>query len=97
MTVRVVEKTMGIGHEDFLRLLPMALAGLTYRVEAGPRILATAPQGRVTIDLGPEGTRAIANLSLPATKVTLTFEEMDEPAQAALLTRFDRAYQRGGG
>ena len=59
------------------------------------RILSAS--GTWNIELGPEGTRKIALLSLPLTKVKLVFENYSEIDLKKSLERFDRAFQRAGG
>ncbi|MGB0748900.1 MAG: hypothetical protein ACPGO3_09155 [Magnetospiraceae bacterium] len=93
----VINKQMGINHADFLRLLPRALAGRSYQVVDGPIVTVDLDPGSLTINVGPEGKRQIALIVLPTTAVTLTFESVDEDVRTAMLERFDRAYQRGGG
>ncbi len=93
----VIKKDMGITHAEFLRLLPRALDGNGFNV-AGTTITFNDHSGRaLTIQLGPEGERRIALMRIATTPVSLHFQGYDEAALALFMTRFDRAYQRGGG
>lgn len=93
---RVVIKNMAISHADFFRLLPGALSGLDFTVN-GTTVVAEDGPRRLEITLLPEGRRRIALLELPVTEVRLTLTGYAPADADAILLRFDRAYQRGGG
>lgn len=93
---RVIHKTMAISHADFFRLLPGALSGVAFQVH-GTTVVAEDGPRRLEITLSPEGRRRIALLELPVTDVHLTLTGYAPADADALLTRFDRSYQRGGG
>ncbi|MFQ5763841.1 MAG: MoaD/ThiS family protein [Rhodospirillales bacterium] len=92
----VIEKEMALTHADFFRTLPRALGTAKFRKSATGAVLADGKK-RLAILLGPEGKRRIAGLTIPATRVTLTFEGYAETEADAALRRFDRSFQKGGG
>lgn len=96
MAAVVVEKEMALTHADFFRSLPNALDGETCAID-GTTIRIESAAGTWTIELGPEGERRIALLSVPATPIKLVFEGYGEAARQTALARFERAFQRGGG
>ena len=87
---------MSVTHADFFRSLPNALQGEECSVE-GSSVFIQSSAGTWTIELGPEGKRNIALLSLPRTQVKLKFENYSEIDRQNALERFDRAFQRAGG
>ena len=90
----VVEKEMGIGHQEFLRTLRRALPGKALAVERG---VITLDEGarRLEITLSPETSRRIAGLTLPVTRVRFSYTGYEAPERH--LGRLERAFQRGGG
>ena len=95
-TKTVITKEMAITHAEFFRLLPNALDALPFK-KTGNRVVVEEKGRRLDIGLGPERTRQIAGLKVPATDVTLSFTGYDKTAIAAALRLFERAYQKGGG
>ncbi len=95
-TKTVITKEMAVTHADFFRLLPIALDGHPFK-KSGNRVVVEDQGRRLEIGLGPERSRQIAGLKLPATDVTLSFTGYDRTAVAAALRLFERAYQKGGG
>ncbi len=89
-------REMGLAHADFWRLLPQAVGDCPWRAD-GTRVGIEVDGGRVEIELGPEGERRIAGLTLPSTTVRFRWEGVARPAFDAFLERFDRYYRRGGG
>tara|TARA_Y100001960_G_C14736193_1_gene860428 strand:- start:1154 stop:1450 length:297 start_codon:yes stop_codon:yes gene_type:complete len=92
----VIEKEMAVTHKDFFRSLPNALQEEECNVD-GYSVRISGANGIWNIELGPEGTRKIAHLSLPRTKVKLIFNNYSEMDLKKVLERFDRAFQRAGG
>ncbi len=92
----VIRKEMAVTHADFFRSIPNAIDQETQTV-SGTTMRLESEAGTWTIELGPEGKRQIALLAVPATMVTLTFEEYTDAERENALERFDRAFQRGGG
>lgn len=96
-TKTVITKEMAVTHAEFFRLLPDALDALLPFKRTGNRVVVEDKGRRLDIGLGPERTRQIAGLKLPATDVTLSFAGYDKTGIAAALRLFERAYQKGGG
>ena len=92
----VIEKEMAVTHAEFFRSLPNALRGEECLID-GVSVRLSSASGTWTIELGFEGTRRIALLSLPRTQVKLIFEDYSETDRQNALERFDRAFQRAGG
>ena len=92
----VIEKEMAVTHADFFRSLPNVLKGEQCLIERDI-VRISSVSGTGTIELGPEGSREIALLSLPRTQVKLIFEDYTERDRELALERFDRAFQRAGG
>jgi hypothetical protein len=83
-----------------LREFQSNLAPLLGSPLAADRTVAMIPEGAgsVTINFQPRpGLRLSGLLTMPLALITLTFENMPPPDQAAFLKRFDLAFQRGGG
>jgi len=95
-TKTVITKEMAITHAEFFRLLPTALDGHPFK-KSGNRVVVEDQGRRLEIGLGPERSRQIAGLKLPATDVTLSFAGYDKTEIAAVLRLFERAYHKGGG
>ena len=91
-----IDKEMGISHAEFFRILPAALPGFHLTLKDGI-VDANDGERRVEISLAPEGRRRIALLELPVTRVRLVLRGYGNEEAGAVVTRFDRAFQRGGG
>lgn len=89
-------RDMGITHSDFFRTLPAALARTPYTVQ-GRDVIVNDDTRRLVISLSPEGRRRIAALSLPTTQVHFTFSGYSPQDVEQFMSRFNRAFQRGGG
>lgn len=87
---------MGITHAEFWRLLPRALDSDAF-VRSGTRASFDVDGGKFEVSLDAESIRQIALMKIATTPVTLTFTNITDEKREALLLRFDRAYQRGGG
>lgn len=92
-----INKQMGITRAEFLRLLPRALDSDAFDVSGAHICYRTADDKSLGIELGSESVRQIALMQMPTMPVTLTFSGFSDTEREALLRRFDRAYQRGGG
>jgi hypothetical protein len=89
---------MGLGHEEFFRLLPSAVEGRRYTVEGARVIIEDGPGRRVIIRLKPESRRRLGpSLALPVTPVEIAFEGFGAADALVFLERFQRHYQKGGG
>jgi hypothetical protein len=92
----VHEREMTITHREFLRLLPKALAGRTYK-RSGNQIDVIDGNASVRINLSNETIRKIASLALPLTNVKIELNGFEEDDSLKFMARFDLAYQKGGG
>jgi len=91
-----IAKDMAITIPDFFRLLPRALDGEPHAVTGHIVQLGDTERG-VTITIEPAEPRRIALIVVERCMVTLAFTGYGDEERAAFLTKFDRAYQRGGG
>ncbi len=89
-------RDMGITHSEFFRTLPAALAALPYTVQ-GHDVVINDDTRRLVITLSPESRRRLGALSLPTTQVHFTFSGYSPQDIDQFMSRFDRAFQRGGG
>ena len=89
-------REMGITHAEFFRSLVPAVAPATFTV-SGRSISVIGAPGKVEITLSEERERRIALLRLPVVDVEIELSGFDPDALDRFLTRFDRAFQRGGG
>lgn len=92
----VVEKDMALTHADFFRVIARALGAEDLERTAAGVVLAAAGR-RLEITLGPERTRGIAMMEIPACAVRLEFSGYSESERTAALDLFDRKFQKGGG
>ncbi len=92
----VVEKDMALTHADFFRVIAGALGTGDFEKTGAGVVLADRDR-RLEITLGPERTRRIAMMEIPACAVTLVFSGYGEEERSAALGRFDRTFQKGGG
>ena len=90
-------RDMGLTHADFWRYLPAAVGEHRWKRISDTAVKVYIGEGRLLIDLGPEGERRIANIRLPRTIITFLFHEVSAQEQAEFLTYFDLRFQRGGG
>ena len=63
----------------------------------GNQLDITTSAGVVRITLARESVRKLATLEFPVTEITIEFTGFSVGDRAAFLSRFDLAYQRGGG
>ena len=92
----VYEREMTITHKEFLRLLPKALAGLSY--EKNGNLIEIIDQNRlIKINLSEESLRKIASLELPVTNVRIELNNFQTEDSDSFISRFSLAYQKGGG
>lgn len=92
-----VHKEMGYERAEFFRLLPLAVGGRPWQSRTGNTLEVALDTGRVIIELGTQGRRRIALLSLPILPVSLTFDNVTPAQRDQFLTRFDNSFRRGGG
>ena len=91
-----IERDMAITPADFFRLLPRALDGQAYATTADAVTVGDERRG-VTIAIRPLEPRRIALLVIERCEVAFAFTGYTPVERDAFLTRFDRAYHRGGG
>jgi hypothetical protein len=91
-----IEKEMGIGHQDFFRILPRALGSTDFEREGNTVFLKRDDQ-QLTIMLSKESQRRIAAMVIPVTNVTLTFSGYASKDLQMALDRFDQYFRKGGG
>ena len=89
-------REMSITHREFFRLLPRAVGDAAVSREDS-RVEIKTSAGVVSITLAPETIRKLAILEFPVTRITIVFNGFSASDQAAFLSRFDLAYQKGGG
>ena len=93
---RGLTREMSITHKDFFRLLPQAVNGAPVTRMDNQAHIATAA-GLVKITLAPERVRKLGLMEFPVTPVNIEFDGFNPAEQAVFLSRFDLAYQKGGG
>ena len=93
---RGLTREMSITHKDFFRLLPRAVNGAPVACDGNQAHIATEA-GRVKITLAPERVRKLGLMEFPVTPVSIEFDGFNPADQTAFLSRFDLAYQKGGG
>ena len=90
---------MGFSREEFVRVLPKALAG--YRIESGGgnRWCISDPDRnlRAELSIEPGESRRIGALNLPVLRVELEFTVGTEARRQEFLRRFERGFHKGGG
>jgi hypothetical protein len=89
-------REMGIGHAEFLRTLPRAVAGLPYTVEDDTVILDDGGR-RLRISLSPRGERVVGSVRLPTSVVSFKFSGYTRGEVERFMNRFDLYFHRGGG
>ncbi len=91
-----VEYLMSLDEPEFLRLLPIALAGRGYRL--GPGSVETGEgRERITIRHADAPPLQVASLRLPRLRVTFEFQDCSRAHAAQFLEGFLTHYRRGGG
>ncbi len=91
-----VEKEMALTHADFFRIIAGALGTGDFEKKPDGVILEDGDK-RLEVTLGPERSRRIAKMEIPACNVTLAFSGYGEEERAAALKLFERMFQKGGG
>ncbi len=87
---------MTITREDFFRILPKALSEFQFEVN-GNKVLCHIDNGRVEIDLTMGENRKIGALELPVMHVKFILNNISDEMRAKFFSKFDFAYQKGGG
>ncbi|HWQ10161.1 MAG TPA: hypothetical protein VN436_13665 [Holophaga sp.] len=87
---------MSVSREEFLRLLPAALGGESFE-EAGNRFLHQEPERHWSLTLSPLPDLDLGSLHLARHAVVWRFAGYSLTEIDALVGRFERHFQRGGG
>ena len=91
------EKDMALSKGEFLRSIKIAMDGVDYTVDGNTVTTGTNDKG-IKILLEPLPARILSALiKLERWRVNISISGYDEEAEAEFMTRFDRAFQRGGG
>ncbi len=91
------EREMSISHQDFFRLLPIALKNIDYEMTDNKQIHMQYAGGKIEIIPGVEHKRKIASLELPVLYIVFTFADISSGDISQFFADFSRTYQRGGG
>jgi hypothetical protein len=92
----VYEREMTITHKEFLRLLPKALRDRAYS-QKGNEITVRIENNSVLINLSEQSIRKIASLELPVTTIRIELIGFEKNESINFMSRFDLAFQKGGG
>ena len=87
---------MSLDEPEFLRLLPLALAGRDYRRAPGSVEIGEGRE-RITIRYSDAPPLRIASLRLPRLRLTFEFRDGSRTHAAQFLEEFLTHYRRGGG
>jgi hypothetical protein len=87
---------MSISREEFLRLLPAAVAPDQFSVD-GEEVRHEDASHSWRIVLGAVADRALGRLQLPRLKVQIFLRGYLPPDTDSFLARFDLYFRRGGG
>ncbi|MGR9108698.1 MAG: hypothetical protein ACU843_17405 [Gammaproteobacteria bacterium] len=89
-------REMGLGHEEFFRILPLAIEKRPWSIDHD-RISIADPRGTVEIKIYPETARKIGALRLPVTVLEISFQGFECAEITKFMQRFDLGFRRGGG
>lgn len=95
-TATTITREYGLSHADLARILPR-LTTARLEVIAGDYVFAFADGRRLTLSPGAQQTRQIASLRIPYLQATFCFAGWESAQIEEFFTRFDRAFQKGGG
>lgn len=100
----LIEREMSLTREEFLRPLPLALAGRIYRHRDGPVeevdievAERKESRRRIRISAIPLPERKVGALSLPRLLVRFAFNGYERDEALSFLAGFGKYYLRGGG
>ncbi|MEM8743104.1 MAG: hypothetical protein AAGF14_00560 [Pseudomonadota bacterium] len=92
-----VAKVMSLTLADFHRSVRTLVPDVVVR-DGQTEFQIADMDGRVLIHYEPLKSTTLGGLlALPRARVTIHLEHLDKMRREAFLTRFDRAFQRGGG
>jgi len=95
--VRVERPAMGMSHDDFFRVFPLVVAPAEWRRDGLTIYVELGPGASIAASVSAQKLRRIASLSLPYVDIALCFRGVAAADRERFLTRFDRAFQKGGG
>ena len=91
-------RLMAISQAEFLRSLTPLKKYYGYHIdEAKRRIVVNDGPRSVEIHLGPEASKRLGALRMPAIKVELSFHGFTQEELERFRYRFDLCFRRGGG
>ena len=89
---------MGITHDDFFRIFPRLVAPAEVTREGLEVTVAwEGVQRSLQVTLSEEKNRKIARLRIPYVELEFRFRNFSSGERLEFLTRFYRAFQKGGG
>ncbi len=93
-----MRRSMALNRQEFLRILPGALAS-DEAIETADEVtvIGRHPDRSIVIALRAAAERRLGALRLPVLEVKLAFHGYTETEREAFLDRFSRTFQRGGG
>ncbi len=97
MEVRVERPAMGLSHDDFFRVFPSVVEPAVWRRDGLTIYVEWTGGARLAASVSVQKLRRIASLSLPYVDIAFCFSGMVAAERERFLTRFDRAFQKGGG
>jgi len=92
------ERDMGYSESEFYRILPAALGEYQFTTANNiTDIRHTDNNHQLQITVSPLPDRVLGAFRIQRIDVQFAFTNMDAEARSALMQRFDRRFQRGGG
>ncbi len=93
----IVEKDLATSRAEFFRNLAVALKAMPHTVN-GDSITAGEGEKTIELTLSPLPPRTLSPLlKMERWKLKIEFKNYTQQDQQSFLTKFDRAFQRGGG
>ena len=92
----IIRREMSITREDFFRILPKALKDFRFEIN-GDNIKCQMESGNIQIFLNNGDKRKIGALELPVIHIKFVLENVSDEKRTEFFTKFDFAYQKGGG
>ena len=92
------KRDMGYSATDFFRILPSAIKGYIYTIEANTITINGVDRDQsVELIVKPLPDREIGMIRIPRIEVEFSFSNFSEKERKEFMANFDRSYQRGGG
>ena len=98
MRARTETRLMAISRAEFLRSLIPLKKYYRYHIDGTQRrvVINDGPRS-VEVHLGPETTKPLGALQMPAMEVELSFHDFTQEELERFRCRFDLCFRRGGG